>query len=90
MLGWWALFVLGWLWRRTLWHEAGSAIREVAEGGAIRPLWLGWRVQQGDLRVDWRIGLRGRRTIVRRGAQRRVCPGLLSAAEVRQAQAGAG
>ena len=86
LLAWWTVWGVGWLWRRILWARVGAAARELAGAdGEIRPLWAGWRVQVGDLRVDWRGGLLGPRTVVRKGDRRRRLEGLVDAATVRTA-----
>ncbi len=69
--GWWMLYALGSLWRHAIWEEIGGAVERMAErtGGSIRPRWAGWRVDAGDLRVDWVGGLMGPRTIVKKAAK---------------------
>lgn len=70
-----------------MWEEAGTALTTLAgqSGAQLRPRWTGYRVRFGGVRVDYRGGLDGFRTVVRVGGRvvlRR--PELSSADEVLQ------
>jgi hypothetical protein len=56
------------LWRRRLWRVHGGEFRSIAAelGGTIVPLWRGWRVVAPAITVDWRDGVLGPRTTIRR------------------------
>lgn len=51
--------------------EAGAALEALGgqPGARIRRLWTGWRVAWGDVRVDYRGGVRGYTTVARRGRE---------------------
>ncbi len=65
----WIPAILGSLWRRTVWREAGGALSRVSEalGARIEPMWTGWRVASGAAAVEITGGIAGIRTRVRRG-----------------------
>jgi len=77
LLTWWTLWLLGFLWRRTVWQRIGAHLREEGVLGEVRPLFLGWRVTRGQVRVDYRGGWRGVHTVVRQDNQTTRYEGLM-------------
>ena len=51
-------------------------------GVGVTPLWLGFRVERGDVRVDWVGWLGGPQTRIRRGKQHERREGLLGPSDV--------
>jgi hypothetical protein len=60
------------LWRRRLWRVHGGSFRMIAEelGGQIVPLWRGWRVVSPRVTVEWREGVLGASTTIRRDGKK--------------------
>ena len=84
-MGWWALWTMGWLWRRTLWQRIGTTACNLVGRDGVKPLFLGWRVEIRGVRIDWRGGWQGPHTLVRRGKERTRYEGLLTEAQVHEA-----
>lgn len=71
----WAWYLLNRLWQETVAEEAGEALRAAVRLGLdVRPAaWRARRVARGrlddgsDVRVEWRGGLLGLRTVIYRG-----------------------
>ena len=77
VLGFWASYAVARLWQISLYEEAEPAIvAAVARGLALRPTGFAARIVcEGELddkhvRVEWRGGALGARTIVERGGER--------------------
>lgn len=83
-MGWWVLWAVGWLWRRTLWARIGGDARALAGTGSVEPVWGGWRVRRDGWTVVWRGGVFGTSTVVRGRAGTARKPALLTAEQVRQ------
>lgn len=88
LMAWWASWLVGWLWRRTLWQRIGADARKLAGEGVPVPVWAGWRVAVGGGSVTWRGGLLGVSTTVRTPGGRRRYDHLLDEAAARVAIAG--
>ncbi len=74
---WWLAIAAGALWRRTLWQRAGGEVQALARawGARVRPTWAGFEVVGPQLRVRWRGGIRGPRTVIRGVSLREGGPG---------------
>ena len=68
----WATVAEAALWRRRLWRVHGRSFQAISAqlGGNIVPLWRGWRVVAPKVTVDWRDGVLGSSTIIRRDGRR--------------------
>lgn len=81
----WLVAALSTVWRRVIVRLVGEEIVVVARALGVRPrpIFAGWRVESGALRVDWRGGFRGETTYIRvRGGGRHRAPGALDATHV--------
>jgi hypothetical protein len=84
----WGLAALSTVWRRVIVRLAGPEVVSVARSLGVRPrpIFAGWRVEAGALRVDWRGGFRGETTLIRvRGGRRHRVLGALDANRVHAA-----
>ena len=73
LLAWWALWLVGWAWRQTLWQRVGSTAQALAGSeGRVLAVWAGWRVVTAGQQITWRGGPMGvHTTVVVRGETHR-------------------
>jgi hypothetical protein len=88
----WTYYVLNRLWQQSLAEEAAGALAEASALGLdVRPPALGaclvavGQIEGQDLRLEWRGGLYGERSVLRLGQSTRDLPLLRDAAALRAA-----